>query len=95
MKVILSVLLVCLIGAVYCAEEECTPPPDCGTPLGPQCSPPNCAGIQEGGPWVLRQNPCHCCPGCYVEKKAGEECGKDSSTLCVEGLKCVNNKCTA
>ncbi|KAG5878736.1 hypothetical protein JTB14_021776 [Gonioctena quinquepunctata] len=95
MKVILSVLLVCLIDAVYCAEKECTPPPDCGTPFGPKCSPPNCAAIQDLGPWVARQHPCTCCPGCFVEKKKGEECGRSFSTICVEGLKCVDNQCTA
>ncbi|KAG5878738.1 hypothetical protein JTB14_021778 [Gonioctena quinquepunctata] len=51
---------------------------------------------EEQGERVLRyDNPCSCCPGCYIQLEEGEECGKDSSTLCISGLKCVNNKCTA
>ncbi|KAG5878739.1 hypothetical protein JTB14_021779 [Gonioctena quinquepunctata] len=67
-------------------EEDCKP--DCE---GIQCDVPFCTGE-----YVIRyDNPCACCPGCYIELQEGEECGKDTiTTICVRGLKCVNNKCT-
>ncbi|XP_074036354.1 uncharacterized protein DDB_G0272420-like [Leptinotarsa decemlineata] len=88
---LIPIFLLCL-GVVHSAEQENCKPSNC---FQIACGVPLCESIQERGPWVLRQDPCECCPGCYIERKEGEECGKGDSTICVEGLKCVDHKCQA